>query len=187
MNIVNVEYPAGDRLFPGVLVTNPAVRGPRPGVLVLHGGAGLTDHERERAQQLAALGYVAFTPDVFGERFRDRAHGIATIGQLVADPPTLRGRLRAALEFLQTRGEVDGKRLAAIGFCFGGLAALELARAGAAVRAVVSFHGGLRTHAPARASEVSCKVLACTGAADPFATREDRAAFEDEMSAAGAD
>lgn len=187
MNTKETTYPVGDQAFPGVIVTNPHVVRPRPGVLVLHGGAGPSPHERERAARLAALGYVAFAPDLFGERFRDRAHGLATIGRLVSAPDALRARVRAAVAFLRARSEVDGSRVAAIGFCFGGLAALELARSGESVRAVVSFHGGLKTAAPASRSEISSSILVCTGAADPFVTREGRAAFEDEMSAAGAD
>jgi len=182
LEVTNHDYMPG---FTGALVhAAPAI--PAPAVLVLHGGAGITEHERSRASALAERGYVAFVPDLFGEPFRDRAHGIAVITGLVGDPPRLRGRLTAALEWLRTQPAVDPARVAAIGFCFGGLAALELARSGADLACVVSFHGGLSTKAPAEPGRVRARVLVCTGAADAFAPREHREAFETEMTHAGA-
>jgi dienelactone hydrolase len=161
--------------------------GSRPGVMVLHGGAGFGGHERDRARMLTELGYVAFAPDLFGEAFQTRERGVEVITGLVGDPPALRARLADALACMRARPAVDSPRTAAIGFCFGGLAALELARSGADLRAVVSFHGGLTTKAPAAPNEVKAAVLVCTGAADPFVTREHREAFEDEMTRATAD
>lgn len=159
----------------------------RPGVLVLHGGAGVGEHERERARRLAALGYVALVPDLFGEEFASREHGIEVITRLVAEPSVLRVRTSEALAALASRPRVDGARLAAIGFCFGGFAALELARSGASLRVVVSFHGKLTSSAPADVDAVRPAILVCTGAADPFVTREQRIEFEDEMTHARAD
>jgi dienelactone hydrolase len=183
-----IEFVSGGRGFGGLFVEPDAQHTqPRPAVMVLHGGAGLGAHERERAGMLAELGYAAFAPDVFGEAFTSREHGIATITALVGDPPTIRSRLADALACLRARPGVDPSRLAAIGFCFGGLAALELARSGADLRAVVSFHGGLTARAPAAPGVVKAAVLACTGAADPFVTREHRNAFEEEMTHAGVD
>ena len=136
---------------------------------------------------LAELGYTAFVPDLFGETFTSREHGIATITALVGDPTRLRGRLSDALACMRARPTVDPARVAAIGFCFGGLAALELARSGADLRAAVAFHGGLTSRAPAAPGAITATIRVCTGAADPFVTREHRAAFEDEMTRAGAD
>jgi dienelactone hydrolase len=151
---------------------------------VFHGGAGLGAHERERSRMLADLGFVAFAPDLFGEIFENRARGIEVVTRLVEQPETLRARLADALACLRAQPGVDASRIGAIGFCFGGHAAIELARSARGVRGVVSFHGGLKARAPAKAGEVSAAVLACTGAADPFVTRDDRAAFEDEMTKA---
>jgi dienelactone hydrolase len=182
------EFHSAGRTFPGVFFEPDAATasGRRPGVLVLRGGAGLGAHERERASMLAALGYVAFAPDLFGEVFASRARGIEVITGLVADPPTLRGRLTDALAHLREHSRVDASRMAAVGFCFGGLAALELARSGADLRAVVTFHGGLTTNAPAEPGVVRAAILVCTGAADPHVTREHREGFEDEMTRATA-
>lgn len=182
----SVQYPVSEGSFSG-LVVSPSQRGERPGVLVFHGGAGLGEHERDRARMLAELGYIAFVPDLFGERFQDRAHGMAVITKLTSEAELLRDRVKAALAWLKARTHVAPKRVAAIGFCFGGLAALELARSGADVGAVVSFHGGLKTRAPAQAGQVAARVLVCAGGADPFVSREDRLAFEDEMVQAKAD
>src|SRR5262245_29877882 len=159
-----IEYEVADRTFRGLL-TAPGTDANRAGVLVFHGGSGPTEHERHAARRLASLGYTVLAPDLFGEVFTDRAHGMRVIGELVAEPERLRQRTAAALGWLRTRGV---QRAAAIGHCFGGLAALELARSGAALDAAVSFHGGLTTRAPARASEVRARILVCTGAEDPF-------------------
>jgi dienelactone hydrolase len=188
MNESNIEFVSAGRAFGGLLFdSRSAGSAACPGVLVLHGGAGLGAHERERARMLAELGYVALAPDLFGEVFESRARGVEVITGLTERPHLLRERLSDALACLRAQPGVDASRVAAIGFCFGGLAALELARSGADVRCVVSFHGGLATRAPARPDEVRAAVLVCTGAADPFVTREHRIAFEDEMTHAGAD
>ncbi len=181
-----IEYEPAGKTFTGI-VTSPPTGNRLAGVLVFHGGSGLGDHERERLRALTALGHVAFAPDLFGEAFTDRAHAMRMIGELVGEPARLRERVTGALARLAAHSRVDPARLAAIGHCFGGLAALELARTGADVRAVVSYHGGLAARVPARAGEVRARVLACTGADDPFCPRDARTAFEDEMTAAGVD
>ncbi len=179
----DIEYEVVDQTFRGVLAAPRAVA-KRAGVLVFHGGSGPTEHERQIVRRLAALGYIALAPDLFGEVFLDRAHGMRVIGQLVAEPERLRQRTTAALAYLRTRGI---QHAFAIGHCFGGLAALELARSGAAIEAAVSFHGALTTRAPARTGEVRARVLVCTGADDPFCPPDHRTAFEAEMTAAGVD
>jgi dienelactone hydrolase len=174
-------------MFAGLLAAPEGARANRRGVLIIHGGSGLGAHEREQASRFAALGYIALAPDLFGETFGDRARGMAVIGELVASPSLLRARITAAWVRLAADPGVDPARTVAVGHCFGGLAAFELARSGANVRAVVGLHAGLAAREPARQGEVHARLLACVGANDPFCPREQRAAFEDEMTAAGVD
>jgi dienelactone hydrolase len=159
-------------MFDTVLCPPDATRG----VLLIHGGSGRGDHERDRGERLAALGYAVYAPDLFGGPPTREA-----IMALVADPNELRHRVVAAWQALADRVPITF----AVGHCFGGLAALELARAGSEVRAVVSLHGMLATRAPVAA--IKARVLACTGAADPFCPPEQRSAFEAEMTVMGVD
>src|SRR6202022_2651723 len=146
----------------------------RPGVLVFHEGLGLGDFVMARAR-------------MFGER--RQARNLQEVAKLVGDlrnqPETLRARGRAALATLAALPQVDANRMAAIGFCFGGSVVLELARDGADLKAVVSFHGVLATRTPAVSGKVKASVLVCTGADDPLAPPEQVKAFEEEMRAAG--
>ena len=162
-------------------------RKPRPGVLVFHEGLGLGDFAMERARRLAGLGYVAFAADMFGDRRQaSNLQEVATlVGGLRADPEKLRARGRAALAALAALPQVDAGRLAAIGFCFGGSVVLELAREGAELKAVVSFHGVLATKMPAQPGLVKASVLVCTGVDDPLAPPEQLADFESEMRTGG--
>jgi dienelactone hydrolase len=158
----------------------------RPGVLVFHEGLGLGDFAMARARMLAELGYVAFAADMFGERRQARnLQEVATlVGGLRSQPETLRARGRAALAVLAALPQVDNNRMAAIGFCFGGSVVLELARDGADLKAVVSFHGALATQMPAAAGRVRASVLVLTGADDPLAPPDQVKAFEEEMRSA---
>jgi dienelactone hydrolase len=164
-----------------------ATAGRRPGVLVFHEGLGLGDFAMTRARRLAELGYVAFAADMFGDRRQARnLQEVANlVGGLRSDPQTLRARGRAALATLAALPQVDPTRLGAIGFCFGGSVVLELARDGADLAAVVSFHGVLTTKSPAISGKIKARVLVCTGADDPLAPPDQVKAFEDEMRAAG--
>src|SRR5476651_1543020 len=146
----------------------------RPGVLVFHEGLGLGEFAMARAGRLAELGYVALAGDMFGDRRQARnLQEVANlVGGLRNDPETLRARGRAALATLAALPQVDTNRLGAIGFCFGGSVALELARDGADLKAVVSFHGVLATRSPAASGKVKASVLVCTGADDPLAPSE---------------
>jgi len=181
-----VTYRASARAFTGKLVFDEGQAAAAPGILVCHGGAGPGDHELHVAQRLARTGYAALVADLFGETFTSREHGVAVIQALVSNPDELLARAQAAVNGLATHSAVDGRRLGAVGYCFGGLVVLELARAGTELAAVVSVHGSLlprgSTSGPIRA-----RILICTGAADPFAGRDDREAFEDEMTGRGAD
>jgi len=158
-----------------------------PGVLVAHEAPGLTEHAKHRAAMLAERGYVAFALDMYGrtglslEEARQESHA------LMADAALLRRRARAALEPLRAHAHCDGDRLAVIGFCLGGIVALELARDGAPVRCAVGFHPGLKRPHGSSTARISAKILMMIGEDDPVVPREDRASFVKEMSEAAAD
>jgi dienelactone hydrolase len=183
----NLNYTAAGKARTGYLAYDDARPGRRPGVLVLHEGAGLGEHVRERARRLAGLGYVAFALDLFGGAFENRAQGMAVISSMVADPSGVRRHGAETLALMKTWPWVDPVRTAAIGFCFGGWAALEMARGGGDLGCLVSFHGGLHSAAPAGPGDVKGPILVCSGADDPHVPDAQRAAFADEMTRAGAD
>jgi len=171
----------------GFVAYDPAkVKGPTPGVLIVHQWMGLTDYEKGRARQLAELGYVAFALDIYGkgERPATRADAPKFAGKYKGDRTLFRERLAAGLAVLQSQPNVDQKRIAAIGYCFGGTGVLELARMGADVAGVVSFHGGLDATLPVEPKEKKAKVLVLHGADDPFVPTEQVAAFMKEFTAA---
>jgi dienelactone hydrolase len=178
-----VEYRDGDTVLEGYVAWDDAVKAPRPGVLVVHQWKGLTDYEKKRAAMLAELGYVAFCADIYGKGVRPPTPAEAgpLAGKYKADRALLRRRVNVALAQLRARSEVAGRPLAAIGYCFGGTTALELARSGADVAGVVSFHGGLATPTPADAKNIRGRVLALHGADDPFVPAAEVAGFEQEM------
>jgi len=170
----------------GFLACDAAPAAPRPGVLVVHEGLGLNVHIMEQTQRVAGLGYVALAADMFGEgrQAHDLNQARGLIGALRADPTRLRARARAAVAALAALPQVDAARLGAIGFCFGGSVALELARDGAPLQAAVSVHGVLATTAPATVGSVRASLLVLTGADDPLAPAQEVAAFAEEMRAA---
>jgi dienelactone hydrolase len=178
-----VEYKEGDTALEGFLAYDDAAAGPRPGVLVIHDWMGVGPNSKRRAEELAGLGYVALAADIYGKdvRPKSRDEAAAAAGKYRSDRALLRRRAAAGLEALRARKEVDPKRVAAIGYCFGGGAALELARSGADLGAVVSFHGNLDTPNAEDARNIKAKVLVCHGADDPFVKPEQVAAFEAEM------
>lgn len=184
-----VEYKQGATVCEGQLVYDTALPGKRPGVLIAHQWKGLTVYEKMRAEMLAKLGYVVFCADVYGKGVRaDNAQDASKLaGQYKSDRPLLRARINAALEQLKKNPSVDGKKIAAIGYCFGGMTVLELARTGADVVGVVSFHGALNTPTPDDAKQIKGKVLALHGADDPFVPPTEVAAFEEEMRKAKVD
>ena len=182
----DIDYRDGSTNLLGFLAYDERAMDRRPGVLVVHEGLGLNDHAMERARRVAGLGYVALAADMFGDRRQASTleEARALIGELRATPGKLRARARAALSTLAALPQVDPERLGAIGFCFGGSTVLEMARDGADLRAVVSFHGVLTTDAPAAIGEVKASVLVCTGADDPLAPADHVVAFERELRAA---
>ena len=178
-----VEYTQGDTVLEGTMAWDDAVRGPRPGVLIVHQWMGLTEYETARAQQLAGLGYVAFAADVYGKGVRPKnaAEAGALAGKYKTDRNLLRARVAAGLAALRASGLADPRRLAAIGYCFGGTSVLELARSGAEVAGVVSFHGGLDSPDPSAGKDIKAKVLVLHGADDPYNSAKDISAFQEEM------
>jgi dienelactone hydrolase len=182
-----VEYKDGDVTCEGYLAYDDAVTTPRPGVLVVHEWTGLGPYVKMRADKLAQLGYVAFAADIYGKGIRpknsDEAAAQASIYR--KDRSLMRRRAQAALQVLADNKLVDRKRIAAIGYCFGGGTALELARSGADLAGVVSFHGNLDTPNPADAKNIKGKILVQHGGSDPYVTAEQLAAFEKEMANAG--
>lgn len=184
-----VTYEADGLSMHGRLFFEPGVGGAKPGVLVFPEAFGLGPHAISRAERLAGLGYVALACDLHGEGrvIEDLQEAIGLIKPLMENPERTRTRAGAALDLLSARAEVDAGRIAAIGFCFGGTMALELARAGRDLAAVVGFHSGLATNAPAQSGQVKSRVLVCIGGDDPMIPAEQRHTFEDEMRAAGAD
>ena len=186
----------------GLLCWDEAQDGPRPGILLIHGGAGLDAHAREQARRYAALGYAVLACDMFGPGVAgNRERVMACLLALRDDPALLVRRARAGLAALAHCPEAGG-RLAAVGFCFGGMAALALARAGTnladaglagpgvagtELAGVVSIHGSLATSRPAEPGTVTARIFVCHGAADPHVPLSDVTAFADEMNHAGAD
>jgi dienelactone hydrolase len=171
----------------GMLFREEGSPGQRPGILLVHGGAGLDDHAREQAQRWAALGYVVLACDMFGDGVAgDRQRVMSCLLGLRDDPARLVKRAQAGLDVLRENPYTDG-RFAAIGFCFGGLVALTLARSGEDLVGAVSIHGSLTTPSPAETDVVQAKILVCHGASDPHVPLADVSAFAQEMEKARAD
>ena len=182
-----IEYGDGDTLLAGVLVEDTDSDAARPGILLIHGGAGRDDHALGQAHRYAALGYTVFACDMYGTGVAgDRERVTAAVTSLRDEPDVLVGRAQAGIAALVEHGRVD-EQLGAVGFCFGGMSVLTLARAGLDLRGVVSMHGALRTQRPAALGMVKAKVLACHGALDPHVPMTDLVAFVEEMDAAEVD
>jgi dienelactone hydrolase len=184
-----IDYKQGDTTLEGFLAYDTAQPNARPGVLIVHQWKGITDYEKKRAALIAELGYTVLVADIYGKGVRaDNPKDAAVLaGKYKSDRALLRARVQAALETLRKNPHVNPTSMAAIGYCFGGTTVLELARSGADVQGVVSFHGGLSTPTPAEAKKVRAKVLALHGADDPFVPPAEVAAFEKEMRDAGVD
>jgi dienelactone hydrolase len=185
-----VEYQHGGVTLEGFHVYDDATAGKRPAVLVIHQWTGLGDYEKDRSRQLAAMGYNVFAADIYGKGVRPVPPAAGQeAGKYKGDRELFRGRLDAALDVLRKDERSDTSKIAAIGYCFGGTGALELARSGADIAGVVSFHGGLDAAdgLTAPAGGVKAKVLVCHGAIDPYVPAEQVQDFGKEMETAGAD
>ncbi|MDE2028364.1 MAG: dienelactone hydrolase family protein [Candidatus Omnitrophica bacterium] len=184
-----VEYQQDNTPLEGYLAYDDAFKGKRPGIMVVHEWKGLNDYAKRRADMLAELGYVAFAADIYGKGVRPQTikEAAAESGKFKENRALLRQRVNVALDVLKAVPNVDTGKLAAIGYCFGGMAVLELARSGADVKGVVSFHGELSSPTPQDAKNIKAKVLVLHGADDPFVKPAEVAAFEKEMKDAHVD
>jgi len=186
VEVVDLPVTVDGHTYTGRLAL-PHTPGKHPAVLVVHEWWGLNAYAEQRARELAELGFVALAADVYGEpACMDFPTAVARSKPFYAQPALFAARLTPALAALRERPEVDSKRVAAIGFCFGGSAVLQLARGGADLQAVIAFHPGLSTAAPAAKGAVKAKVVVCHGGADPFVPVADVTAFVQEMLAAEA-
>ncbi|MEZ5300459.1 MAG: dienelactone hydrolase family protein [Verrucomicrobiales bacterium] len=183
-------YKHGDTALEGFVATPELADGEkRPGILLIHDWTGLQDYAKERAKMLAELGYITFAADVYGTGVRPETPQECGVqaGKYKGDRTLFRARMNAALDQLKALPGVDPDRLGAIGYCFGGTGVIELARSGADVKGVVSFHGGLDSPSPEDGANIKAKVLALHGAADPHVPQEDLHAFAAEMEQHGVD
>jgi dienelactone hydrolase len=185
-----VTYQQGGVTLEGFHVYDDAVTGKRPAILVVHQWTGLGEYEKRRSRSLAALGYNVFAADVYGQGIRPQPPEAGKeAGKYKGDRALYRARLAAALDWLNADARTEVSKVAAIGYCFGGTGVLELARAGADISGVISFHGGLDAVPgfEATTGKIKAKVLVLHGADDPFAPAEQVVAFEKEFTAAKAD
>ena len=184
-----VEYKQGDTVLEGYLAYDDEATGKRRGVMVVHEWTGIDSYVRQRVEQLAELGYVAFAADIYGKGIRPKNEQEAAAQAKIyrSDRQLLRDRALAGLQVLQKNQQVNPSQVAAIGYCFGGGTVLELARSGANVAGVVSFHGNLDTPNPSDAKNIQGRVLVLHGADDPLVPDEQVAAFVNEMRQANVD
>lgn len=184
-----VDYSDGETNFEGYVV-HPDGLGAYPGILIAHDWSGLNQGTRARAEQVAALGYTAFALDAYGKGVRGDEQGdnTALMSPLLADRALLRRRLLAGLEAAKTHDAVDTNRIGAMGYCFGGLCVLDLARAAApGLKGVVSFHGIFQPPALGKQEKISAKVLILHGWDDPMAKPDSVVGVAKELTDAGAD
>ena len=184
-----VDYRDGDLVFQGMLAWDDDVDGPRPGVLVAHTIRGRSAFEESKAEMLAEQGYVGFAIDVYGkdaigsqiEECREM------MDALRSERPVLQRRLLRALRTMQDQPEVDSIRVAAIGYCFGGLCVLDIARTGEPIAGVISFHGLFNPPGNTAGNRIAARVLALHGWDDPLATPDQAVALGEELGSMGAD
>jgi dienelactone hydrolase len=194
MTLQPIDYEVTGRSYTGFLADGSG-GAPAPGVLVIHEAGGLGAHVKDIAERLAELGLIAFAMDLFGadfplpvpERPETLAPAQAVVRALRDDVAEFRARVTAGLAVLQAHPNVDKERLAAIGYCLGGAAAIELARTGAPVKAVAGFHAGVLAGSVEDNERIRAKILLCHGAADPAVPAADILAFTEALSAARVD
>lgn len=182
-----VSYNANGTTLKGYIAYDDAVKGKRPGILVVHEWWGHNEYARKRARMLAEQGYTALAVDMYGDG--KQAHHPDDAGKFASEvsknAALAKSRFDAAYTLISKEATVDAGNIAAIGYCFGGSVVLNMARIGEPLKAVVSFHGSLKTATPAEAGKVKARVASFTGEADPMIPAEQVAAFRQEMDKAG--
>lgn len=188
IQLQNIDYQDGATRCKGLLAFDEQRSGPLPGILISHAWGGRDEFVEQKARELARLGYAAFALDMYGNG--KLGHSVeensALMTPFVNDRALLARRITAALTALRALPQVDARRIGAMGYCFGGMCVLDLARSGADVRGVVSVHGLLQPPGSAR-TQIKAKVLALHGHDDPMVPVADVVAFEQEMTAAKVD
>jgi dienelactone hydrolase len=184
-----VSYEAEGTTLKGYLAYDDAIKGKRPGVLVVHEWWGQNDYARKRARMLAELGYTALAVDMYGNgKVVDNPDDAGKLsGEVYKNMPMAKARFEAAMQLLRQQETVKANELAAFGYCFGGGIALSMARMGEDLKGVASFHGGLDTNSPAQPGKIKARIISFSGEADPMIGADKVAAFRKEMDAAGAD
>ncbi|MDI1292211.1 MAG: dienelactone hydrolase family protein [Methylobacter sp.] len=184
-----VIYLDGDVVLEAFFAFDDEISGRRPAVLINHTWAGRDDFVAEKAKKLAALGYVGFAVDMYGKGVLGTSpeENMQLMQPFMADRVMLQQRMKAALAAVRLMPWVDDSKIAAMGFCFGGLCSLDLARAGADIKGVVSFHGLLAAPEKPQNNAIKAKILALHGRDDPLVPTEQVLAFEQEMTDAGTD
>ena len=184
-----IEYSDGDTILEGRLAWNDDSSSPRPGILVSHAWGGRGANEDRKADQLAKLGYAALALDLYGKGRRGSApdENAALMQPFLDDRALLQRRMHVSLDTLRAQAEVEAGSIAAIGFCFGGLCVLDLARTGADIAGVVSFHGLFAPPGNTAGNTISARILALHGWDDPMATPDSVVALAQELSAMDAD
>lgn len=184
-----IEYRHKGQVMEGFLVYDSSVTGKRPAAVVVHDWMGLGDFVKEKSRELARQGYMVLAADVYGKGIRasnaEEAGKLATIYK--SDRKLFRERLKAAYQTLAKQSQTDTKKMIAMGFCFGGTAALEMARSGLNLKGVISYHGGLDSPTPQDAKAIKAKVLVLHGAIDPYVSEQELAGFYKEMNDAKVD
>jgi dienelactone hydrolase len=186
MELQPIAYRYEGTVLTGYLADGSSGR-PSPGILVAHEGGGLARHTKERARRLGELGYVAFALDMYGEEDVTLERAMELGKALRTDTQRIRGLLEAALQVLTRQSNVDRSRLAAIGYCMGGAAAIELARTGAPLQCIIGFHAGVLEAPPEDDKAITGKVLLCHGAEDPIVPPARIHAFTGALTAAQVD
>ena len=190
MHSETIDYQDGDIELEAYVTWDDSISGPRPGVMVAHDWTGRRDFATSKADEMAAVGYVGFALDMYGKGVfgadGDVEGNSALMGALAGDRGMLRARMLAALDTFKALGVVDNTKIGAMGYCFGGMCVLELARAGADVSGVISIHG-IFTPGDVPNADITCRILCLHGQDDPMVPPEQVLDFENEMSAAGAD